>query len=42
MVVFGNISSRIIEIRSRHSFVVIGGKDVEGNPLSDVWVSNHL
>lgn len=31
----------MVEIGSRHGFIVIGGKGSEGNPLSDVWVSNQ-
>ena len=31
----------VIEIGSRHGFVVIGGKGSQGNPLSDVWVSDQ-
>lgn len=33
--------SHAIEIGSRHGFVVIGGKGSQGNPLSDVWVSDQ-
>jgi hypothetical protein len=33
--------SHVIEIGSRHGFIVIGGKGSQGNPLSDVWVSNQ-
>jgi hypothetical protein len=33
--------SHVIEIGSRQGFIVIGGEGSHGNPLSDVWVSNH-
>ena len=39
MVSLRNIFSHVTEIGSRHGFVVIGGKGLQGNPLSDVWVS---
>ena len=35
------IFSHVIEIGSRHGFIVIGGKGSQGNPLSDVWVSDQ-
>jgi hypothetical protein len=31
----------VIEIGSRHGFVVIGGKGSQGNALSDVWVRDQ-
>jgi hypothetical protein len=40
-VVSSEYFSHVIEIGSRHGFIVIGGKGSQGNPLSDVWVGDQ-